>query len=170
MFQIFSLAWNCLMGILLYYTVNLYTTSQNRVRNLVCPTWQCSLVAHHVMCRSCWCFDVVRCYHSFNWTWVDILPLLSGCMHPMLSTTGSIVCQSHVSFTSICVCMCSCLFFMRSLTHDFEYIDNFVTLFYVGRSHHLQNNFKNKQFKQGFTGTTCYWVCCLSRRQDIKRI
>lgn len=49
---------------------------------------------------------------------------------------------------------------MKSLTHDFDYIDNFVTfLFYVGRSHHLRkNNFKNKQFKQGFTGTTLLTV------------
>lgn len=93
----------------------------------------------HVMCRSCWCFEVVRCYNSLIGLFVDILQLLSGCMHPMLSITGSIVCQSYVTFTSICVCMCSCLFFMKSLTHDFDYIDNFVTfLFYVGRSHHLQ--------------------------------
>lgn len=57
----------------------------------------------------------------------------------MLSITGSIVCQFYVTFTSVCVCICSCLFFMKSLTHDFDYIDNFVTfLFYVGRSHHLQ--------------------------------
>lgn len=65
----------------------------------------------------------------FNWTFVDILQLLSGCMHPMLSITGSIVCQFYVTFTSVCVCMCSCLFFMKSLTHDFDYIDNFVTFF-----------------------------------------
>lgn len=63
----------------------------------------------------------------FNWTFVDILQLLSGCMHPMLNITGSIVCQFYVTFTSVCVCMCSCLFFMKSLTHDFDYIDNFVT-------------------------------------------
>lgn len=31
---------------------------------------------------------------------------------------------------------------MKSLTHDFEYIDSFVTLFYVGRSHHLQKSSK----------------------------
>lgn len=93
----------------------------------------------------------------FNWTFVGILQLLSGCMLPMLSITGSIVCQFYVTFTSVCVCICSCLFFMKSLTHDFDYIDNFVTfLFYVGRSHLQKNNFKNKQFKQGFTGTTCY--------------
>lgn len=111
----------------------------------------------YVMCRSCWCFEVVRCYNSLIGLFVDILQLLSGCMHPMLSITGSIVCQSHVTFTSICVCMCSCWFFMKSLTHDFDYIDNFVTfLFYVGRSHHLQNYFKNKQFKQGFEGNTRY--------------
>lgn len=74
-------------------------------------------------------------------------------MHPMLSITGSIVCQSHVTFTS--VCMCSCLFFMKSLTHDFEYIDNFVTFcFMLGGVITCKDNFKNKQFKQGFVGTT----------------
>lgn len=84
---------------------------------------------------------------------------MSGCMHPMLSITGSIVCQFYVTFTSICVCMCSCLFFMKSLTHDFDYIDNFVTFcFMLGGVINYKNNFKNKQFKQGFAGTTCYWV------------
>lgn len=89
-----------------------------------------------------------------NLTFVDILQLLSGCMHPMLSITGSIVCQFYVSFTSVCVCMCSCLFFMKSLTHDFDYIDNFVTLVCWKDSSHSKSNFKNKQFKQGFAGTT----------------
>lgn len=37
-------------------------------------------------------------------------------------------------FTSVCVCKCPCLFFMKSPTHDFDYIDNFVTFcFMLGR-------------------------------------
>lgn len=86
-------------------------------------------------------FKLFRCYYhsSIGLFFVDILQLLSGCMHPMLSFTGSIVCQFYVTFTSVRVCKCPCLFFMRSLTHDFDYIDNFVTfLFYVGRSHQLR--------------------------------
>lgn len=115
--------------------------------NLVCPTptelascTQCNvqeLVIFFFFLFFLSCLDaIITLQLDF---FVDILQLLSGCMYPMLNFTGSIDCQFYVTFTSVRVCKCPCLFFMKSLTHDFDYIDNFVTfLFYVGRSHQLR--------------------------------
>jgi len=47
-----------------------------------------------------------------------------------------ILCYFH--FKSVYVC--SCLFFMKSLTHGFDYIDNFVTFLFLcwEESYHIQ--------------------------------
>lgn len=90
------------------------------------PSLQRYMVARNVTMQQVLVFWSCSILSFINWTFVDILQLLSGCMHPLLSITGSTVCQ--FCFFHFCMCMyVHVCFFMKSLTHDFDYIDYFVT-------------------------------------------
>lgn len=133
--------------------ITLWTLTQLHKRSLesgapyllCCMATHSATMQHMLVCWSCSMLSFI------NWTFVDILQLLSGCMHPMLSITGSTVCQFYVSFTSVCVCMCSCLFFYEVSYTWFGLHKQFCNFcFMLERLINLKKKqLQNKQFKQG---------------------
>lgn len=125
----------CLGILLLYYTVNLYTTSQNETGFWCSPLSSASwLHIHYCYLQELPVFcQVVRRFHS--WIGICRYSTVTVRLHAPIAEYHRVNSLPILCYFHFCMCMCVCLFFMKSLTHNFDYIDNFVTFcFYVGRS------------------------------------
>ena len=131
--------------LLLYFTVNLYTTSNKKTR-FWCSSWK---VAHTLplMCRSYWCLKLLE----------TIILGLDFCRYSTVTVrlhapnadynrvnSLPILCYFHFS-----MCVFVFVFYEVSYTWFWLHIQfcNFLFLCWE-ESYHLQNNFRNKWFKQ----------------------